>query len=81
MIAEAIDTLWTLGWALLAWIVVGATVVTVGLLGTVAAVWGAWRWLYARVRRPKPANAAPEGQGAHRASQARSGDSGYREAA
>jgi hypothetical protein len=46
VIAEAIDTAWTLGRALLAWIAVAATVVTIVLLA--AAVTGVWAWQTAR---------------------------------
>ena len=42
MIGEAIDTALTLGWALIAWIAVLATVGTIALLA--AAVTGAWAW-------------------------------------
>lgn len=52
MIAEAIDTLITLGWALLAWITVFAFAATVVLLGGTAV--GAWavRGLWRHVVRP-----------------------------
>jgi Na+/melibiose symporter-like transporter len=47
VIAEAIDTVWTLGWALLVWIVLTAAVVTLaGWTVVVAAVWACralWR--------------------------------------
>lgn len=67
MIADAIDTLIALGWALLAWIAVAAFVGTVVLLGGTAvgawAVRGLWRTLggqraraggCAPVSRPEP---------------------------
>lgn len=47
MIAEAIDTLWTLWWAFAAWIVAGALVMTAALYATVVVVvlaWHAARW-------------------------------------
>ncbi|MBL3669088.1 hypothetical protein JL475_24455 [Streptomyces sp. M2CJ-2] len=40
MIAEALDTMWTLGWALTAWIAVFAAVGTIVIFATIAA--GAW---------------------------------------
>ena len=61
MIAEAMDAAWTLGWALLAWILVGALVVTVVVLAVTAVVgWAAraaWRGLTQALRTPQP----PEG--------------------
>lgn len=42
LIAEALDTLITLGWAVLAWIAVLATVGTIILAA--AALTGAWAW-------------------------------------
>ena len=42
MIAEAIDTAYTIGTALLAWIAVAAAVVTVALV--TAVLTGAWAW-------------------------------------
>ncbi len=53
MIAEAIDTIVTLGWALIAWVVVLSAVGTVLLLGvTAAAVWTC-RAVWRSVRRPE----------------------------
>ena len=67
MIAEAVDTLRTLGWAVLAWLAVGAFAAALGLLAVTAAVaWilrAAWRLtgarkgLYARLRAEVPKNA------------------------
>lgn len=58
MIGEAIDAAWTLGWALLAWIVAGALVATVLLLAVTAVVgWAAraaWRGLTRALRSPQP---------------------------
>jgi len=59
VIGEAVDTLLTLGWALLAWVVVLAAAGTIVLLAAavtgalaVRGAWraavGAWRWLGAR---------------------------------
>lgn len=81
MIGEAVDTMFTLGWALLAWIVIAAMLGTLFLLGAVAGVWGAWRWLRARLTGRKPTGGAREGQGVHRASQGAPSDPSYREAA
>jgi transcriptional regulator with XRE-family HTH domain len=53
VIGEVFDTLYTLGWALLAWITVLAVVVTVVGYAVVAAVSGGWRAL----RRPHSAMA------------------------
>lgn len=60
MIAEALDTLITLGWAALAWLTVLAAVVSVVLLaGTAVGAWavrGLWRhmirptWAHGRAR-------------------------------
>lgn len=64
MIAEAIDTVITLGWALAAWLTVFATVGTIILLG--AATTGAWAWRTAwrafsgAWRRATGANTAPD---------------------
>lgn len=57
MIAEAIDTVLTLGWALAAWIAVLAAGVTLLLLGVAGAVWWACAWLYAHLRAEVPAKA------------------------
>jgi hypothetical protein len=46
MIAEVVDTAIALGWALLAWIAVGAALGTLLLLGVAAVV--AWLWRIAR---------------------------------
>lgn len=92
MIAEAIDTLWTLGYAFAAWIVAGALVMTAALYAVVVAVvlaWHAARWAVNAARNPLSARQTPkqaphaprEGRSAHRASQGPSSDSGYREAA
>lgn len=71
MIAEAVDVLWTVGAALLAWIAVAAAVGTLLLLGTVAAVWQAWRWLYARLSASQGSGVAREGQPAPNAPRGR----------
>lgn len=42
MIAEAIDTAITLGWALGAWLLLLAAICTIGLLGTIALTVWAW---------------------------------------
>jgi hypothetical protein len=68
VIAEAIDTVITLGWALLAWLTVFATVGTIILLG--AATTGAWAWRTAwraiggAWRRATGANTGPDALGA-----------------
>lgn len=46
MIAEAIDTAYSIGWAITAWIIVIAAVATIGLIA--AAVTGACVWKAAR---------------------------------
>jgi hypothetical protein len=52
VIAEAIDTVITLGWALLGWIIVLAAVASIVLLaGTAAGMW-AGRTLWRTVGRP-----------------------------
>lgn len=92
MIAEAVDTLWTLVRAFAVWIVAAAVVVTAALYAVVAVVvlaWRAARWAAKAARSPLSArqtaehapHAPSEGRGAHRASGARTDDSSYREAA
>ncbi|MEW2451237.1 hypothetical protein AB0896_27390 [Streptomyces parvulus] len=54
MIHEAIDTIFTLGWSLLAWIAVLAALVTAVLFGAAAAVAWAIRVLRRRSRRHRP---------------------------
>lgn len=46
MIREAIDTAVTLGWALLAWIVLTAVFATAALYAVVAAVWAVVRFIW-----------------------------------
>jgi hypothetical protein len=59
VIAEAIDTAIAIGWAIVAWIAVGAAVVTIVLFTTILV--GAWGWkatrrgLRARVSAEQPA--------------------------
>ncbi|MFI1287435.1 hypothetical protein ACH4VM_02805 [Streptomyces sp. NPDC020792] len=52
MIAEAVDTAITLGWALAAWIAALAALTTLALLAAIAAIWKAsttaWRLLRTR---------------------------------
>ncbi|MFF4536586.1 hypothetical protein [Streptomyces aureus] len=64
MIAEAVDTAATVGWAIVAWICVGAAVATGLCVGLVVGVWAvgragvrAWRGLCARLRPEHPAEA------------------------
>jgi hypothetical protein len=45
VIAEAVDTLITLGWALIAWVAVLAAIGTAVLMGLVASLWWALRAL------------------------------------
>lgn len=45
MIAEALDTLITLGWALAAWVAVLAAIGTAALMGTTAVLWWTCRTL------------------------------------
>lgn len=82
MIAEAIDTVWTLGWALLIWIIllgvvagliVYAVVVVVWctVRGTVLAVMAARRRLYGRVSASGIPSAPPEPRDAPESAQAR----------
>jgi hypothetical protein len=63
VIAEAVDTAVTLGWALAAWIAVGAFVAAVVLLGGTAvgawAVRGLWRTVWRA--RPRARLCAPAG--------------------
>lgn len=63
MIGEAIDTLITLGWAVLAWIAVLSAVASIVLLaGTAVGMWavrGAWRRL-SRPHIPSPVSGDPE---------------------
>ncbi|GHI91302.1 hypothetical protein [Streptomyces olivaceus] len=53
IVAEALDALWSLGWAFLIWLVVLAAVGTAVLLGTVAGLWWVCRavWRFARAAR------------------------------
>ncbi|MFF9269121.1 hypothetical protein [Streptomyces rochei] len=55
MIAEAIDTVLVLGWALVAWVVVLSAAGTVILLGVTAAVAWTCRTVWRSIRRPAPA--------------------------
>ena len=76
MIGEAVDTAVTLGWALLAWIVLTAVAVGLGLYAVVVAVWAVglavWRTAcavsparkpQAPVSRPQPASCGSRGAG------------------
>lgn len=81
MIGEAVDTMFTLGWALLAWIFIAAMLGTLFLLGAVAGVWGAWRWLRARLTGRKPTGGAREGCGGSEAVHGHTDSPDYREAA
>jgi hypothetical protein len=75
VIAEAIDTAVTLGWALAAWIAVIAAVTSIVLLaGTAVGMWavrGAWRMLRGPVRASKGLRAVREPHGAQKPSGAR----------
>ncbi|MEU3683731.1 hypothetical protein AB0E99_22725 [Streptomyces sp. NPDC030592] len=51
IIREAIDTIFTLGWALLAWVAVLAALTTAVLFGIAAAVCVTVRALWRRIRR------------------------------
>ncbi|MFG2679219.1 hypothetical protein [Streptomyces sp. NPDC048392] len=55
MITEALDTLYTLGWALLGWVVVLSALFTVIVLAIVAAVWWTGAVVWRLIRRPRPA--------------------------
>lgn len=56
IIREAIDTIFTLGWALLAWVAVLAALATAVLFGAVAALCWTVRAVWWRFRRrPRPA--------------------------
>lgn len=55
IIHEAIDTMFTLGWALIVWIAVFAAIGTGLLLATAAAICWTARAVWRRIRRPKPA--------------------------
>lgn len=52
LIAEAVDTLITLGWALLAWLALAAAVASIALLAATALGWWAIRGLWRATRRP-----------------------------
>lgn len=52
MIAEAIDTLFTLGWALLAWIVLTAIAATLALYSVIAIAWWTIRALWKGLSSP-----------------------------
>lgn len=80
MIADAVDTAITLGWALAAWIVLTAAVGTLALWTVVVTVWWTVRAsvraarpscarLSARLRASTPLQALPEVRDAHRGSQ------------
>lgn len=43
MIAEAIDTAYTIGWAIVAWIVIGAAAATAVLVTVVLGIHWVWR--------------------------------------
>jgi len=78
VIAEAIDTVLALGWALAAWIALTAAVAALALWAaaylvwvTGRAVWQACAWLYAHESDSKPFRAIPEPREAHKPSGAR----------
>lgn len=78
MIAEAIDTVFTLGWALIVWIVLLAIVaglilyaVTVTVWATVRGVWRSRASLCARLAAVQEQHAPQEPRDAHAASQPR----------
>lgn len=52
--AEALETILVLGWALLAWVAVLSALFTIVVLGVIAAAWwtGALMWRQLRRRRP-----------------------------
>ncbi|MGW2170376.1 hypothetical protein ACWC1C_07570 [Streptomyces sp. NPDC001705] len=54
IIHEAIDTIFTLGWTLLAWIAALAALVTAVLFGTAAAMCWTVQVLWRRTRRHRP---------------------------
>ncbi|MFE9935887.1 hypothetical protein [Streptomyces hirsutus] len=51
MIADAFDTIFVLGWALLAWVAVFSFLGTVLLLGVIAVVWSACAAVWRLIRR------------------------------
>ncbi|MCX4703900.1 hypothetical protein [Streptomyces sp. NBC_01373] len=80
MIAEAVDTVVTLGWALLAWIALMAVAVGLALYAVAVAVWAVTRatvtaarascaWLSWRLAAESPSQAPPVGPIAPEASQ------------
>lgn len=78
MIAEAIDTLFTFGWALIVWVVLLAIVaglicyaVAVIVWATVRGVWRSCVWLYARLASVQAPHAPQEHRDAHKPTQAR----------
>ena len=79
MIAEAIDTVLTLGWALAVWIVLVSLTAALALHTVLVAVWWAgravwraWRWLYGRLRTVEGRDGDPEPLAHPRPAQSRS---------
>jgi hypothetical protein len=60
VIAEAVDTVLTLGWALAGWIAVGALAAALALHTLLAVVWWAGRWAWRACRSAWSAMRAPE---------------------
>lgn len=77
MIAEAVDTVLTVAWALAGWVVFLATVAAILVAAAAVtgawAVRGAWRWLRGRLAASSAPQAVPEGQTAQEPPQARTG--------
>ena len=74
MISEAVDTAYTLGWALAAWIVLCATVATAALYALAVTVWtpiqAARKAVAGAVAAERALRALPEPQAAHEAPRA-----------
>ncbi|AQS70870.1 hypothetical protein [Streptomyces pactum] len=60
MITEAWNTLYTLGWAFLAWLTIVAAVVTLALYAVIAIVWGTARLAWHAIRRTAGAQREPD---------------------
>lgn len=73
--AELVDTVRTVAWALAGWIVFLATVAAILVAAAAAtgawAVRGAWRWLSARLAASDASRAVPEGREPQKPSRAR----------
>ncbi|MEU8555922.1 hypothetical protein AB0C80_18300 [Streptomyces anthocyanicus] len=55
--AEALETIFVLGWALLAWVAVLSALFTTIVLAVIAAVWWTGAVVWRQIRRRRPARA------------------------